>query len=53
MTPWSPSSASRPSYLDTALAGIAERYGSAEAYLEQALGVDTALRDRIGARLAA
>lgn len=40
-------------YLDTAMAGIAERYGSADAYLEQALGVDTALRDRISARLAA
>ena len=40
-------------YLDTALNGIAARYGSTDAYLKQALGVDTALRDRIGARLAA
>lgn len=40
-------------YLDTALAGIAARHGSADAYLEQALGVGAALRDRIGARLAA
>jgi protein tyrosine/serine phosphatase len=41
-----------PVYLDTALAGIADRHGSTDAYLEQALGVDAALRDRIGARLA-
>jgi len=40
-------------YLDTALTGIAARYGSTDAYLEQGLGVDTALRDRIGARLMA
>lgn len=39
-------------YLDTALAEIATLHGSTDAYLEQALGVDTALRDRIGARLA-
>lgn len=42
-----------PVYLETALTGIASRYGSTDAYLEQALGVDTGLRDRIGARLAA
>ncbi len=42
-----------PVYLDTALAEIAARHGSTDAYLTQALGVDTALRDRIGARLAA
>jgi protein tyrosine/serine phosphatase len=41
-----------PVYLDTALAGIAALHGSTDGYLEQALGVDTALRDRIGARLA-
>lgn len=41
-----------PVYLETALAEIAALYGSTDAYLEQALGVDTALRDRIGARLA-
>ena len=40
-------------YLDTALAEIAALHGSTDAYLEQALGVDRALRDRIGARLAA
>lgn len=40
-------------YLDTALNEIAALHGSTDAYLEQALGVDTALRDRIGARLAA
>lgn len=42
-----------PVYLETALAEIATRHGSVDAYLEQALGVDAALRDRIGARLAA
>jgi len=42
-----------PVYLDTALAEIAAVHGSTDAYLEQALGVDAALRDRIGARLAA
>jgi len=41
-----------PVYLETALAEIAARHGSIDAYLEQALGVDAALRDRIGARLA-
>jgi protein tyrosine/serine phosphatase len=42
-----------PVYLDTALAEIAALHGSTDAYLAQALGVDTALRDRIGARLTA
>lgn len=42
-----------PVYLDTALAEIAAVHGSIDAYLEQALGVDATLRDRIGARLAA
>jgi len=42
-----------PVYLETALAEIAARHGSVDAYLEQALGVDAALRDRIGERLAA
>lgn len=41
-----------PVYLETALAGITARHGSVDGYLEQALGVDAALRDRIGARLA-
>jgi len=40
-------------YLDTALAGIAAQYGSTDDYLEQALGVDAAMRERIGGRLAA
>jgi len=40
-------------YLDTALSEIAALHGSTDAYLEQALGVDATLRDRIGARLAA
>jgi len=38
-------------YLDTAFATIAERYGSVDAYLEQALGVDNALRQAIRQRL--
>lgn len=42
-----------PVYLETALAEIADRFGSVDGYLEQALGVDAALRDRIGQRLAA
>jgi protein tyrosine/serine phosphatase len=42
-----------PVYLDTALAEIAARHGSTDAYLAQALGVDAGLRDRIGARLSA
>jgi protein tyrosine/serine phosphatase len=41
-----------PVYLDTALAEIEALHGSIDTYLEQALGVDAALRDRIGARLA-
>ena len=42
-----------PVYLDTALAEIAAQHGSTDAYLAEALGVDAALRERIGARLAA
>ena len=42
-----------PVYLDTALSGIAAQHGSTDAYLAEALGVDAALRERIGARLAA
>lgn len=42
-----------PVYIETAFAGIADRHGSVDAYLEQALGVDAALRDRIGERLSA
>jgi protein-tyrosine phosphatase len=42
-----------PVYLETALPEIADRHGSLDAYLEQALGVDAALRDRIGERLSA
>lgn len=42
-----------PVYLETALAAIADRHGSVDAYLEQALGVGAAARDRIGARLSA
>ncbi|CAN5402701.1 tyrosine-protein phosphatase [soil metagenome] len=40
-----------PAYLDGAFASIAQRHGSVDAYLEQALGVDGALRTRIGERL--
>ena len=39
-------------YLDAAIAAIEARHGSIDGYLEQALGVDTALRDRIMERLA-
>jgi protein tyrosine/serine phosphatase len=42
-----------PVYLDTALAGIAAQHGSTDAYLAEALGVDAALRERIGTRLVA
>jgi len=42
-----------PVYLETAFAGIEARHGSIDTYLEQALGVDAALRDRIGERLSA
>ena len=40
-------------YLDAAIAAIDARHGSLDGYLEQALGVDAALRDRIAARLSA
>lgn len=42
-----------PAYLEAALAAIDARHGSIDAYLEQALGVDAALRERIVERLAA
>jgi protein tyrosine/serine phosphatase len=38
-------------YLDTAFAAMKARYGSVDAYLEQALGVTPAMRDAIAARL--
>jgi len=40
-------------YLHAAITAMRERYGSVDAYLDQGLGVDVALRDRIGERLAA
>lgn len=40
-------------WLEAALDAIAERHGSVDAYLTQALGVDAALRDRIAGRLSA
>ena len=40
-------------YLEAAFAAMDERHGSVETYLEQALGVDAALHDRIAARLSA
>jgi protein tyrosine/serine phosphatase len=43
----------RPEYLETAFAAIRERYGSVDAYLAQALGVDEALKERLHARLLA
>lgn len=42
-----------PAYLDAAIAAMTERYGGIDGYLEQALGVDAALRDRIAERLSA
>jgi protein tyrosine/serine phosphatase len=42
-----------PVYLETAFDSITERHGSIDGYLEQALGVDAALRDRIAGRLSA
>ncbi|HEV2081751.1 MAG TPA: tyrosine-protein phosphatase [Brevundimonas sp.] len=42
-----------PDFLDVAFRTIEARDGSLDAYLERALGVDAALRDRIGERLAA
>lgn len=42
-----------PAYLSEALQAIRERFGSVDAYLEEALGVDSGLRGRIQARLAA
>lgn len=42
-----------PGYLETAFAAIEAEHGSLDAYLERALGVDAALRDRIQERLAA
>ena len=40
-------------YLETALSEITARHGSVDAYLEQALGIDGALRDRLSERLGA
>jgi len=40
-----------PEYLQTAWAAIEERYGSVEAYMEQELGVDAALKERLRAAL--
>jgi protein tyrosine/serine phosphatase len=40
-------------YLETAFAVIDERSGGLDAYLEDALGVDAALRERLHARLLA
>ncbi|SFS38033.1 tyrosine-protein phosphatase [Brevundimonas viscosa] len=40
-------------WLEAALDEVAARYGSVDAYLERALGVDARLRDRIGERLSA
>jgi protein-tyrosine phosphatase len=40
-----------PAYLERTFAAMAARYGSTDNYLEQALGVDSALRERLEARL--
>ena len=42
-----------PAYLETGLGSIRERYGSIDRYLQDALGVDGAQRQRIEARLVA
>lgn len=42
-----------PAYLDAAIKAMTETHGSLDAYLETALGVDAALRERIGERLSA
>ncbi|MBW8784735.1 MAG: tyrosine-protein phosphatase [Novosphingobium sp.] len=39
-------------YLDTAMASIREKFGSIDAYLEQELGADAALRGKLRERLA-
>lgn len=41
-----------PEYLETAFAAIEEKHGTIDAYLEQVLGVDDALRDRLRTALA-
>lgn len=40
-----------PEYLESAFAVMRERCGSLDGYLEQALGVDRAMREAIGARI--
>ena len=40
-----------PAYLERAFNAIGARYGSIDSYLEQALGVDAVLRERLEARL--
>ncbi len=40
-------------YLHAAIQAMTERYGSVDGYLDQALGLDAALRDRIAERLSA
>lgn len=42
-----------PSYLAASVAAIEARYGSLDAYLKQALGVDAAARDQVAGRLLA
>ena len=42
-----------PAFLDAGLKAIVQAHGSLDAYLEQALGVDAAARDRIVERLSA
>ncbi|GAD58596.1 tyrosine-protein phosphatase [Brevundimonas sp. BAL450] len=42
-----------PDYLDAAIEAMVQTHGSIDGYLEQALGLDAALRDRIGERLSA
>jgi protein-tyrosine phosphatase len=41
-----------PEYLEAAFASVEERHGSIDAYLEEALGADAALREKLRAALA-
>jgi protein tyrosine/serine phosphatase len=42
-----------PAYLEAAIAEMTRRHGGIDGYLEQALGVDAGLRNRIAERLSA
>ncbi|GAP38123.1 tyrosine-protein phosphatase [Piscinibacter sakaiensis] len=48
---WTVISQVRAEYLDTAFAAIAGEWGSVDAYLDRALGLGAAARERLAARL--